>query len=179
MSTLKPALNARDHLRGPLSAPLQLVEFADYECPFCARAYPVTEALCEAFGDRLCFGSRHFPIVGVHAHALLAAEAAEAAGAQGKFWEMHSMLFTHQGALEVPDLERYAGLLGLDVRQLVSDLRTHRFIDKIRTDLHSGAISGVNGTPTFFVNGLRHDGNYDFDSLYAALTGGAGAEVPV
>src|SRR5437899_628689 len=106
MSTLKPPPSPRDHLRGALSAPLQLVEFGDYECPFCGRAFPVTEALRQALGDRLCFAFRNFPIVGAHPHALLAAEAAEAAGAQGKFWEMHTQLFTHQDALEVPDLEQ-------------------------------------------------------------------------
>jgi len=170
MSQLKPVLGPRDHFRGDLAAPLQLVEFGDYECPFCRSAYPISEVLQERLGDQLCFGFRHFPIVGAHSHALVAAEAAEAAGAQGKFWEMHGLLYTAD-ALDLASLESYAGMLDLDVRQLVSDLRTHRFIDKIRADLHAGAISGVNGTPTFFVNGVRHEGRFDLDTLLAALTG--------
>lgn len=169
MSTLKPPLDGRDHLRGDLSRPIHLVEFGDYQCPFCGQAEPVIKALQQAFGDQLCFAFRNFPIVGSHPHAEIAAEAAEAAGAQGMFWEMHDLLYENQHALDEPHLYRYAKRLGLDVVQLVTDLRAHRFLDKIRDDLHSGAISGVAGTPTFFINGLRHDGAHDFDTLYAAI----------
>jgi protein-disulfide isomerase len=175
MSRLKPPINASDHLRGELSAPANLVELGDFECPFCGHAYPVVKALERALGSRLCVAFRNFPIVGVHPHALLAAEAAEAAGAQGRFWEMHDLLFEHQDALTVPDLEEYASRCGLDLVQFGRDLRSHRFVEKIRADLHSGAVSGANGTPTFFVNGVRHEGTYDFTSLYEAITGGAPA----
>lgn len=172
MSRLKPPIHARDHLRGQLDAPVNLVEFGDYECPFCGRAYPVVEALEEVLGDRLCFAFRHFPLAGAHPHALIAAEAAEAAGAQDRFWEMHGLLFEHQDALTPPDLEEYAALLDLDMRQFAADLVAHRFADRLRADVHSGAISGVNGTPAFFINGYRHDGGYDFDSLLDAIASG-------
>jgi protein-disulfide isomerase len=169
MTTLKPPLDDRDHLRGDLSRPVHLLEFGDYQCPYCGRAEPVRIALEQTFGDQLCFAFRNFPIVGAHPYAEIAAEAAEAADAQGKFWEMHDLLFENQHALEVPDLHRYAEQLGLDMGQFVADLRAHRFHEKIRADLHSGAISGVGGTPTFFINGLRHDGPPDFDTLHAAI----------
>jgi protein-disulfide isomerase len=169
MSTLKPPLDGSDHLRGDLSRPIQLVEFGDYQCPFCGQAEPVIAALEQTFGDQLCFAFRNFPIVGSHPHAEIAAEAAEAAGAQGMFWPMHDLLYENQHALDMPSLSRYAKQLGLDMAQFVADLGAHRFLAKIRADLHSGAISGVAGTPTFFINGLRHDGRNDFDSLHAAM----------
>jgi len=177
MSSLKPPLSPRDHLGGNPSAPVSLVEFGDFECPYCGRAFPIVEAVRRRLGDRLCFGFRNFPIAGSHPHALLAAEAAKAAGAQDRYWEMHGLLYTHQDALEPLDLGRYATLLELDMNQFSRDLITHRFQEKVRADLHSGALSGVNGTPCFFVNGLRHDGGYDFDSLLEALTVAAGAEL--
>jgi protein-disulfide isomerase len=169
MSTLKPPLDDRDHLRGDLSRPIHLVEFGDYQCPFCGQAEPVIRALVQTFGDQLCFAFRNFPIVGSHPHAEIAAEAAEAAGAQGMFWEMHDLLFENQHALDRLHLHQYAKQLRLDMGQFAADLRAHRFLDKIRDDLHSGAISGVAGTPTFFINGRRHDGSYDFDTLHAAI----------
>lgn len=170
MSTLKPPLGPRDHLRGELSRPIHLVEFGDFECPLCGQAQIVVLALARALGDQLCFGFRNFPVVSAHPNAQIAAEAAEAAGAQGKYWEMHDLLFEDQHALEVPHLGRYAEQLGLDMHRFVADLQAHRFLEKIRGDLHSGAISGVVGTPTFFVNGIRHEGPFDFDSLLAAMT---------
>jgi protein-disulfide isomerase len=177
MSLLRPPLNPNDHLRGHRGAPMRLVEFGDYECPFCGQAHPIVEALREALGDRLVFAFRHFPLTGAHPHALLASEAAEAAGAQGRFWEMHDQLYTHQEALELPFLEEYAALLELDVPRFLGDLQDHRYADKIRADLHSGAVSGVNGTPSFFVNNQRHDGPWDYDSLLAALTAAGGVEI--
>jgi protein-disulfide isomerase len=179
MSTLKPPLNARDHVRGNPSSRVSLVEFGDFECPFCGEAYGVVKLLEEALGDRVAFAFRHFPIVGSHPHAFLAAEAAEAAGAQGRFWEMHDVLYEHQDALEPTDLAQYAASIGIDVRQFVDDLRTHRFAEQVREDLHSGAVSGVNGTPSFFINGRRHDGSFDFETLYEALTGGVGVAPPL
>ncbi len=173
--SLRPPINEDDHLRGNPSAALILLEFGDYECPFCGEAYPIVEALRETLGDSLCFAFRNFPVVTSHPHAMIAAEAAEAAGAQAKYWEMHDLLYQHQDALSLPHLEQYAAMIGCDLRQFVRDLRAHKHAARIRADLHSGAVSGVNGTPTFFVNGQRHDGPWDYDSLYEALTGGAGA----
>ncbi|WAS95355.1 DsbA family protein [Nannocystis punicea] len=170
MSTLKPSLGPRDHLRGELSRPIHLVEFGDFECPFCGQAQIVVHALERALGDQLCVGFRNFPIVGAHPHAQLAAEAAEAAGAQGRYWQMHELLFENQHALEIPHLDLYAEQVGLDMRRFAADLDDHRHLEKIRSDLHSGAISGVAGTPTFFINGIRHEGPFDFDSLLAAMT---------
>src|SRR4051812_37824887 len=112
MSRLRPPLSERDHLRGDLHAPVNLVEFGDFECPFCGKAFGVVKALEETLGEQLCVAFRNFPIVGSHPHAVVAAEAAEAAGAQGRFWEMHDMLYQHQDALEVPYLEEYAALIG-------------------------------------------------------------------
>lgn len=157
-----------------------MVEFGDYECPFCGQAEIATRALRQHLGDRMRFVFRNFPIIPAHAHAVLAAEAAEAAGAQGQFWAMHDLLFDNQDALEAPNLVEYATQLGLDVDAFIDDLRDHRYLDKVRDDLQSGVDSGVAGTPAFFINGRRHEGGYDFDSLLAAVSaaigGGRGAE---
>jgi len=174
---LRVPINVRDHIAGSTSAPLMLVEYGDYECPFCGQAFGVVKALQERLGDQLCFVFRNFPLANAHPHALPAAEAAEAAGAQGRFWPMHDMLYEHQDALEPLDLVGYAVNVGVDLDAFEYDLRSHRLVDKIGADLRSGALSGVNGTPTFFVNGYRHDGSFDFDSLWSALTEAPGLEL--
>ena len=175
MSRLTPPLNSNDHVRCNPGAPAQLVEYGDFECPFCGSAYSVVKALEEALGDRLAVAFRHFPLTQMHPHAMLAAEAAEAAGAQGRFWEMHDMLYEHQDALEPDDLRGYAEALGLDVDVFDRDLLAHKHRPKVRADFRSGAVSGVNGTPTFFINGHRYDGAWDVDSLFAAIASEAGA----
>jgi protein-disulfide isomerase len=162
-------VSARDHISGSLDAPLQLLEYGDYECPFCGMAYPVVEAVRQILADRLCFAFRHFPIVSAHPHALRAAEAAESAGAQGQFWPMHAYLFGHQHALDDEMLASYAVQIGLDRDRFIADLADHRFIPRIREDLSSGARSGINGTPTFFVNGIRYDGPAEVQPLIRAL----------
>src|SRR5258706_10663175 len=159
-----------DHIQGPIDAPLALVEYGDYECPYCGDAYPVVKAVQRQLGDRLWFAFRNFPLINSHPHAQHAAEAAEAAGAQGKFWEMHDLLFENQNALEDEDLARYAEALGLDARRLVSEVMTGAHSTRVREDLKSGARDGVNGTPTFFVNGVRYDDEPGVAALYAALT---------
>jgi protein-disulfide isomerase len=174
---LRAPINARDHIAGRTSAPITLVEYGDYECPFCGQAYWVVKALQERLGDQLCFVFRNFPLVNVHPHALPAAEAAEAAGEQGRFWPMHDMLYEHQDALEPSDLVEYAVSVGVDLDAFEYDLRSHRLVDKISADLRSGALSGVPGTPTFFVNGYRHDGSFDFDSLWSVITRAPGFEL--
>jgi Na+/H+ antiporter NhaA len=158
-----------DHVRGPMNAPVTLVEYGDFECPYCGRAEPVMRELVQTFGNDLRFVFRHLPLADVHEHAELAAEAAEAAGEQGRFWEMHDLLFAHQGALIYPDLMRYAAELGLDVERFGEDLRSRRHGARIHRDVVSADASGAAGTPTMFVNGHRHQGAHDIDALAVAI----------
>lgn len=175
-SRLKPPVGSSDHIQGPPHAPITLVEFGDYDCSFCGQAYHVVKALQEALDERLRFVFRHFPLATIHPHALVAAEAAEAAGAQGRFWDMHDLLYQNQDALDAVELVRHARRLGLDAARFASELRLGTHSGRIRADLRSGAISGVNGTPTFFINGMRHDGSWEFDSLWSAIAGSVGAD---
>jgi protein-disulfide isomerase len=172
MSPLTIPVAARDHSQGPPDAPVTLVEYGDYECPYCGMAYPVVKQLQKAMGRELRFVFRNFPIRESHPHAEHAAEAAEAAGAQGKFWEMHDTLYEHQRALDDASLVRHAERLGLDVARFTADLRQHAFAARVREDFLSGVRSGVNGTPTFFVNGERYEGAWnDPDAFLADLQG--------
>ena len=166
---LRLPVGERDHARGPATALVTLVESGDYECPYCGAAYPVVEELRQAFGDRLRFVFRHFPLAEMHPHAVDAAEAAEAAGAQQRFWEMHDTLYTHQRALDDTHLVKYASSIGLDPSQFRRALAENAYAERVREDFLSGVRSGVNGTPTFFVEGVRYDGPLDFDSLAAVL----------
>ena len=159
----------RDHFQGPMDAPITLLEYGDYECPYCGEAYPVVKAIQKRLGARLCFVFRNFPLTNSHPHAQHAAEAAEAAGEQGKFWEMHDLLFENQDALEDEDLAQYATALGLDGRRLIAEISTGAHTARVREDFRSGARDGVNGTPTFFINGVRYDGAPDVEGLLAAL----------
>ncbi len=158
----------RDHVRGPDRAPVTLVEYGDFECPYCGRAEPVVRELLADYGD-LRYVWRHLPLTDVHPHALLAAEAAEAAASQGKFWQMHDRLLDHQDTLTAKDMIRYAGELGLDIERFTADLRQHAGSAKIAADVDSADLSGVSGTPTFFVNGKRHHGAYDIGTLSDAV----------
>jgi Na+/H+ antiporter NhaA len=158
----------RDHVRGADQALVTLVEYGDYECPFCGLAEPVIRELLADDGD-LRYVWRHLPLTDVHPHALLAAEGAEAAARQGSFWPMHDQLLTHQDALTADDLLRYAAQLGLDTGRFTADLRRHAGEAKITEDVDSADLSGVTGTPTFFVNGKRHRGAYDIDTLADAV----------
>ena len=158
----------RDHVRGPDQAPVTLVEYGDFECPYCGQAEPEVRELLADYGD-LRYIWRHLPLTDVHPHALLAAEGAEAAARQGKFWEMHDQLLDHQGALTAKDLIRYAAELGLDIEQFTRDLREHAGEAKIAADVDSADLSGVSGTPTFFINGKRHHGAYDISTLADAV----------
>jgi protein-disulfide isomerase len=167
---LTPPVSAHDHVAGPDDAPVTLVEYGDYECVYCGMAYPIVKAAQRALGSRLRLVFRNFPLAEAHAHARLAAQAAEAAAAQGKFWEMHDILLEHQGALESADLVRYAGLLGLDAQQFGRELEAGTYAKRVRDDFRSGVRSGANGTPTFFVNGERYDGSWaDQDEFIQAL----------
>ena len=158
----------RDHVRGPKKAPVTLVEYGDFECPYCGRAEPVVRELLAETGDvRYVF--RHLPLTDVHSHAQLASEGAEAAARQGAFWEMHDVLMEHQGALTARDLIRYATELGLDTGRFTADLRSHAGAAHVAEDVDSADLSGVSGTPTFFINGKRHYGAYDIDALSDAV----------
>jgi protein-disulfide isomerase len=159
----------RDHIEGGVDAPVTLLEYGDYQCPFCGAAYPIVKEVQGRMGDRLRFVFRNFPITTSHPRAEQAAEAAEAAAGQGKFWEMHDLLYENQKRLTDPDLHGYAEQLGLDVGKFDEELAEHVHAERLREDFMSGVRSGVNGTPTFYVNGVRHDGGYRLDSLLEAL----------
>jgi protein-disulfide isomerase len=152
-----PVDPARDHIQGPDGAAVTLVEYGDFQCPHCGRAYPIIQAVQKTMGKQLRFIYRHFPISDEHPDAVAAAEASEAAGAQGKFWEMHDLLFEHQKALDEESLAGYARQLGLDLDRFTREMREHAYGERIKEDFASGLRSGVNGTPTFFINGERYD----------------------
>ena len=170
ISQLVVPVNERDHIAGTMDAPVVLVEYGDFECPHCARAYPIVEAARRYLGKELAVVFRHFPLAELHPHATLAAEASEAAGTQGRFWDMHHLLFASQSALEERDLLVYADTLGLDVSRFAAELAQGTYTRKVRDDFRGGVRSGVNGTPTFFINGARFDGNWaDQDAFIAVL----------
>jgi Na+/H+ antiporter NhaA len=167
----------RDHIRGPIGAPVTVVEYGDFECPYCGQAEPVVRELLRDFGD-VRYVWRHLPLNDVHPRAQLAAEAAEAAADQGAFWEMHDLLLDHQDALRPDDLIGYAEQLGLDAERFTNDLREHAGAARVAEDVDSADLSGVSGTPTFFINGRRHHGAYDISTLSAAVRV-AGAQAAV
>jgi protein-disulfide isomerase len=162
-------VGTRDHVEGPPNASVTLVEYGDYECPHCGRAYPIVKKIQEEVGPRLRFVFRNFPLAEIHPHAQHAAEAAEAAAAQGRFWEMHDALFEHQRALLDRHLTEYASAVGLDQARFKQELADHTHAPRVRDDFLSGVRSGVNGTPTFFINGFRHDAAWDFETLMETL----------
>jgi Na+/H+ antiporter NhaA len=163
----------RDHIRGRLDAPVTLLQYGDFECPYCGDAAPVIAKLLDHLGDELRYVFRHLPLTDVHPNAQIAAEAAEAAGAQGAFWDMHDRLLTQQDALAPSDLYRAASDLGLDVSRFSEDLRRRRHVARVAEDVRSADASGVSGTPTFFVNGRRHQGVFDVDTLTRAVKAAA------
>jgi len=166
---LAAAVGARDHVRGPADAPVTLVEYADFECPFCGRWFPELQRVLKDLGPRVRFVFRHFPISEQHPHAESAAEVAEAAAAQGKFWEMHDLLFRRQAALDAGHLLAYVRELGLDAVRVERELEREVYRARVRDDIESGLRSGVSGTPMFFINGRRHEEPGDARTLRAAL----------
>jgi protein-disulfide isomerase len=164
-----PVTEDRDHIQGPADAAVTLVEYGDYECPYCGAAYPVIKEVQARMGERLRFAFRNFPIPTSHPHAEQAAEAAEAAANQGRFWEMHDLLYENQQRLGDQDLRGYAETLGLAVERFDKELAEHVHAARVQEDFMSGVRSGVNGTPTFYINGARHDDSYDIETLLAAL----------
>ena len=170
-------VSERDHIQGPEDAPVTLVEYGDFECPYCRQVSPVIRELRRRLGGRVRYVFRHFPIRTSHAHAQLAAEAAEAAGAQGKFWEMQESLLEHQEALELSQILEYAAQLDLDLELFKNDLEEHTYAERVKEDFHGGIRSGVNGTPSFFINGTRYDGAWDLESLIDAVEKPLGVQV--
>jgi protein-disulfide isomerase len=169
-----PVDEGRDHVQGPADAAATLVEYGDYECPYCGAAYPIVKEVQARMGDRLRFVFRNFPITTSHPHAEQAAEAAESAAAQERFWEMHDVLYENQRHLEDEDLRAYAEQVGLDVERFGKELAEHVHAARVREDFMSGVRSGVNGTPTFYIDGARHDDSYELEVLLAALESAAG-----
>jgi protein-disulfide isomerase len=159
----------RDHIRGPDSAPVTLVEYGDYECPYCGQAEIAIRELLDEFGDELRYVWRHLPLSDVHPNAQMAAEATETAAAQGDFWQMHDRLLAAQDELTTRDLVRHARDLGLDVERFRDELRRREHVDRVADDVASADSSSVAGTPSFFINGLRHQGAYDVETLGRAV----------
>jgi formate-nitrite transporter family protein len=169
MSDLTPPLSAEDHVDGLDRAELELVMYGDFQCPYCTAAYPIVNRIRDQLADRLLFAFRHFPLRDVHPDAERAAEAAEAAAAQGAFWQMHDRMYESNGALSREDLISYAGELGLDSQRLAEELDSEVHRPRVQRDLDSGLASGVTGTPGFFVGGRLYGGSFDARSLTTAL----------
>ena len=160
---------ATDHLRGPASAPVTLIEYGDFECPACTQAHGALGIMRSHFGPRLRFAYRHFPLTEVHPHAELAAEAAEAAGAQGKFWPMHDLLFTHSPHLKEKQLIGYAEQAGLDMARYQNEMNDHVYLQRVKEHMLSGRHFGVRSTPAFFVNGVFADVSFGLQHLHEAI----------
>ena len=167
--TLFLPVGPRDHIQGPADAPVTLVEYGDFECPYCGAAHVIIKKTQDIMRDQLRFVFRHFPLTQIHPHAQPAAEAAEAAGAQGQFWEMHDLLYENQPKLDAWHLVTYSEKLGLDTVRFVRELDEGVYREDVREDFMSGVRSGVNGTPAFFINGVRYDGSWDLVPLVDAL----------
>jgi protein-disulfide isomerase len=162
-------VSERDHRQGPASAAVTLVQYGDYECPYTRQSTTVVRAIQQQLGEQLRFVFRNFPLTEIHPHALHAALAAEAAAAQGKFWEMHDIIFHHQHTLEDADLTRFAGEVGLDMKHYARDMMQQYHLPHIEEDVEGGEHSGVQGTPTFFLNGILYRGSWEQEALLAAL----------
>jgi protein-disulfide isomerase len=164
-------IGATDHVMGAPHAPATVVEYGDFECPNCKQAQPAVKMLLERFAGRVRFVFRHFPLEEVHPHALGAAQAAESAAGQGKFWEMHDLLFAHQEHLRAADLRRYAEQLGLDMARYTAEMDDQIYLQRVREQLQSGLDSGVRATPTFFVNGRIKDVSFGLRALFDVVEG--------
>jgi protein-disulfide isomerase len=162
-------VSERDHTQGPDNAPLTLVEYGDYQCPYCGAAYPVVKQIQKTLGKKLRFVFRNFPLTQAHPYAMIAAEAAEAAALQGKFWEMHDLLFEQQTFLEPDIIPSWAKRIGLDLEKFGNSIKEGSVAKRIKEDRQSGIRSGVNGTPTFYINGIRYNDSPDYESLLSAL----------
>jgi protein-disulfide isomerase len=166
---LTPPVGKRDHSRGPENAPVTLVEYGDYECPYCRQADDVVREIMATMGDRVRYVFRHFPLVELHPHAEHAAEAAESGAAQHRFWPLHEQLYANQDDLDDASLASYADRVGCDPERVLRDVTTEAHAARVQEDVASGRASGVRGTPTVFINGRRHQGEWDVHSLLAAI----------
>ncbi len=164
---LSPAIQEKDHRRGSLSATIKLVEYGDFECSFCGLAYPQIEKFVKEMGDQVCFVFRHFPLVNSHPHAMSAARAAEAASRQNKFWQMHHLLYRNQASFTEEGMGDFAKMLDLDMERFEKDFNDPALVDHIQRDFNSGVNSGVNGTPTLYLNGRKFQGNATYRELVA------------
>lgn len=168
-SALSPPVSARDHIAGPAKARVTLLEFGDYQCPYCGAAYPIVKQLRTDLGDAMRFVFRNFPLTDVHPYAMVAAEAAEAAARQGKFWQMHDVIYENQDQLDPSILPVWAQKIRLDLNEFGGAVRDGLVAERIKEDCQSGIRSGVNRTPCFFINGVRFDGDPDYEQLREAL----------
>lgn len=169
MAKLTPPINKNDHVQGSPDGIVTLVEYGDYQCPHCGAAFPIVKQIQKTFVKNLRFAFRHFPLSNVHKYAFPAALAAEAAGRQGKFWEMHDMLFERQSMLNEYAFLEFAEEVGLRIPAFKMDLQDPTLVEKVEADFESGMRSGVNGTPSFFINGNKHDGPFDYATLALAI----------
>lgn len=177
MSLAKP-IDEADHVLGPADAPVTLVEYGDFQCPHCRAAHFYLKNVLATMGDDMRFAFRHMPLTQIHPMAQPAAEAAEAAGAQGKFWQMHDLIYENQDLLSPALLTRLGQRLGLDMQRFTDDVASHRFLPKVKEDFMSAVRSGAAGTPSFFINGEPYEGSFDDESLIEALRFAAQARVP-
>ena len=169
MPRLTPPVNKNDHILGPGDGSLELVEYGDYQCPHCGAAHPVVKQIQHAFGKELTFVFRHFPLSNVHEYALPAAITAEAAARQNKFWQMHDTIFENQALLNDHAFIEFAQAIGLNISKFKMDVLDETLAEKVESHFESGVRSGVNGTPSFFINGHKYNGSYDFASMVTAL----------
>ena len=169
MPLLKATFNKEDHIQGDPNAPIIMVEYGDFQCPYCGAAYPVIKKLQSKFKNQMALVFRHFPLSQIHEYARIAAFSAEAAAKQGKFWEMHNLIFENQDKLNSVFLLHLAERLDLNMKNFQKDISDPAIVKKVDLDFQNGILSGVNGTPTFYINGLMFNGPYDFESLALAM----------
>jgi protein-disulfide isomerase len=171
MAQLHPPVSSNDHIQGSADAAIELVEYGDYQCPYCGQAYPIIKSLQRSLGKKLKFVFRNFPLTEMHPNAMNAALAAEAAALQNKFWEMHDIIYEHQQYLNDASLLAYAEKIGLDLKRFKNDIKESTLTEKVEQDFESGARSGVNGTPSFYVNGKKYNGDWELDAFEEFLRG--------
>jgi len=169
--SLKPAVSNRDHITGNANAAVELVEYGDYQCPHCGHAHPIIKSILQTIGKDIKFVFRNFPLQEMHPDAVTAAVSTEAAALQDKYWEMHDTVFEHQNHLSANHLFQYAEQTGLGMQQFATDIQKDELLDKVQNDFESGVRSGVNGTPTFFINGVKYNGSWEKEDFLPHLQG--------